>query len=133
MAAEGGFMLIKATGKSAATKCSDYAMDVACIGSDRPSLRDLYNHVVNQVAHKWRDLGIQLLRSDQENVLNIIALDHPSDAVACCKSVLKKWLDTTTDAKWNEVLRALRSSSVQLDSFANQLEQMLITESKVYS
>ena len=133
MAAEGGVTPINATGKSATTTCSDYTMNVACIGSDRPSIRDLYNHVVNQVAHRWRDLGMELLRSDLENELNIIAEDHPRDAATCCKRVFEKWLATTSDATWNELIRALRSPSVQLDSFANQLEQMLCTESKVYS
>ena len=104
-----------------------------CIGNQPPSLKDLYDHVVNEIAHKWRDLGVQLLRPDQGNVLNIIAVDHPNDAVSCCKCVLEKWLDTTSDATWNELIRALRSPSVQLVSFAGQLEQMLITECKVYS
>ena len=115
--------------------CSDYAMNVACIGSDRPSLRDLCNHVVNKVAHRWRVLGIELLRSDLENELNIIAENHPHDVATCCQCVLEKWLATTSarDATWNEVLKALRRPSVQLDYLANQLEKMLITESKIYS
>ena len=83
--------------------------------------------MVNNVADKWRDLGVQLLRPDQQNQLNIIAADHPHDVVGCCKCVLKKWLDTTSDATWNELIRALRSPSVQLDYLAGQLEQMLIT------
>ena len=105
-----------------------------CIGSTReshrPLLTDLYDHVVNETAHKWRDLGVKLLRPDQENLLNIIAADHPHDAISCCKSVLKKWLDTTTDATWNELIRALKSPTVELVAFAEQLEQMLITECK---
>ena len=28
------------------------------IESDRPSLRALYDHVVNKVADKWKDLGV---------------------------------------------------------------------------
>ena len=81
-----------------------------------------------EVAHKWKDLGLQLLRSDQTNVLNIIAVDHPHDAMSCCKCVLQKWLDTTTDATWNQLIGALKSPSVQLDYIANQLEQkMMVT------
>ena len=106
-------------------------MSVA-IGSDRPSLKDLNDHVVNNVADKWRDLGIQLLRPDQEKMLDIIAADHPHGVVSCCKCVLNKWLDTTTDATWNKLIRALRSPSVQLDYLASQLEQKMITECKVY-
>ena len=36
---------------------------------------------MNETAHKWRDLGVQLLRPDQENQLNIIEADHPHDVV----------------------------------------------------
>ena len=104
-----------------------------CIGSDRPSLADLYDHVVNETAHKWRDLGVKLLRPDQENLLNIIEADYPHDVVRCCKCVLEKWLNTTTDATWNELIRALMSPSVQLVTSAKLLEQMLITECKTYS
>ena len=66
-------------------------------------------------------------------MLDIIAADHPHDVVSCCKCVLNKWLSTTTDAMWNELIRALRSASVQLDYLASQLEQMMITECKTYS
>ena len=106
-------------------------MNIARIGSDRPSLKDLYDHVVNNVADKWRDLGVQLLRPDQEKMLDIIAADHPHDVVSCCKCVLKKWLDTS-DATWNELIRALRSPTVQLDYFSGQLEKMMITECNTY-
>ena len=91
-------------------------------------MRALHDHVVNSVAGKWRDLGVQLLPSD---MVDIIAVDHPNDAVSCCKSVLKKWLETTTtDATWNQLIKALRSPSVLMNHLASQLEQMLITERK---
>ena len=108
-------------------------MNIVRVGSDRPLLKDLYDHVVNNVVGKWRDLGVKLLRPDQEKMLDIIAADHHDDVVSCCKCVLKKWLNTTTDATWNELIRALRSASVQLDYLAGQLEQMMITECKTYS
>ena len=100
-------------------------------GSDRPSLKDLDDHVVTNVASKWRDLGVQLLRPDQETILDIIEKDYPHDAASCCKRVLEKWLDKTTDATWNELIRALRSPSVQLDHVASKLEQKMITECKL--
>ena len=102
-------------------------MQTLIIGCDRPSLRALHDHVVNNVAGKWRDLGVQLLPPE---MVDIIAVDHPHDVVSCCKSVLKKWRETTTDATWNQLIRALRSPSVQLNHLAGQLEQMLITERK---
>ena len=101
------------------------------IGSDRPSLRSLYDHVVINVAgvgeSKWKDLGVQLLQS---NVVGIIAADHPHDVVSCCKCVLEKWRETATNPTWNQLIRALRSPSVELNYLASQLEQLLITERK---
>ena len=102
------------------------------IGSDQPSLKDLYDCVVIKVAVKWRDLGVQLLRADQEKILGIIEADHPRDTVSCCKCVLETWLDTSTDATWNKLIRALRSPSVQLDYLADQLEQKMMTECEIY-
>ena len=131
-----GSSRINANGERAtsSTLCCHFAyIAIARIGSDRPSLKDLHDHVVNNVADKWRDLGLQLVRPDQERMLDIIAADHPHDVVSCCKCILKKWLDTTTDATWNELIRALRSPSVQLDFLAGQIEGNLITECKIYN
>ena len=106
-------------------------MDTIRIGSDRPSLNDLYDHVVIKAADKWKDLGVNLLpQSDQERMLKVIAADNPRDVVSCCKCVLEKWLDTTTDATWNQLIKTLRIPSIQLDYLAGQLEQILITECK---
>lgn len=43
------------------------------LGQDSP---DLANHVVPYAAHKWRDLGDQLMDSD---LLKIIKADHPQE------------------------------------------------------
>ena len=80
---------------------------------------------------KWEDLGVQLLRPDQEKALDIIAADRSHDVVSCCKRVLKKWLDTTSDATWNELIRALRRPSVELYYLADQLERMLNTKCRL--
>ena len=88
-------------------------------------LSELYDRVVIKVAHKWKDLLLQLLPSDQSNWLNIIATNHPNDAVCCCKCGFEKWLEITEDATWNQLVKALRSPGVQLNAFANQLEQMI--------
>jgi len=74
------------------------------------------------VADKWEDLGVQLLRSDQHRMLNVIAKDNPKDAVSCCKCVLKKWLDTTADATWNQLLKVLESPSIGLHHLASEVK-----------
>ena len=46
-------------------------------GRSRPSLKQLNNHVVQAVAVKWRDLGIQLLNNTSaKNTLDIIEANH---------------------------------------------------------
>ena len=83
-----------------------------------------------EVAHKWWDLGVQLLLPNPEGELRLIAKDNPNNAADCCKRVLEKWLDTTTDATWNQIIRALKSSTIQLNYLALKLEQMMITETE---
>ena len=85
--------------------------------------------MVNRIAGKWKDLGVQLLPSE---MVDIIAVDNLHNAVSCHKYILKKWLDITTDATWNQLIKALKGPSVQINYFAGQLEQMLITERKFY-
>lgn len=95
------------------------------VADDRPSVKDLHNHVVGRVASKWRDLGIQLLNPTNESIFDIIEEDHPKNIIACCKSMLQKWLDMKTDATWNQILNALRSSCVQLYYLADEIESKL--------
>ena len=96
----------------------------------RPCIKDLNDVVAFQVAVKWKDLGVQLLLPQYQGILDIIAKDHPSDTLTCCKCMLKKWLETTTNASWNQLINALRSPSVQLDYLASQLEQKFLTDTE---
>ena len=100
-------------------------MDVY-IGSDRPLIKDLYDYVPENVAEKWKKLGVQLLRSNQ--TVDVIEADHFPDSTTCCKRVLDKWLEVEAHATWSQLIRALRSPSVKLDYFANHLEQMLLQQ-----
>ena len=106
-------------------------VSIFSLGYDRPSLRDLHNHVIPAVASKWRDLGVQLLNpSTSDNILEIIKENHPQDVMGCCKYMLQKWLDTIPDASWNQLLEALRSPCVQLNFLADQVECKLIKKCK---
>ena len=102
--------------------------DVGCLGRDRPSLRDLSNHVIPDVANKWKYLGIQLLDPEHQRELDTIEVNHSQDVKECCLSMLKKWLDATEDASWNQLLEALRSRSVDLNTLANQIEKSFTME-----
>ena len=58
--------------------------------------------------------------------------DYPHDD-GCCKCVLEIWLETSADASWNQLIRALRSPCVHLYWLADQLEQTMSTECKIYN
>ena len=45
--------------------------------------------------------------------------------------MFKKWLDTQENASWDQLLRALRSRSVQLNTLANKIENLLIGNGKI--
>ena len=46
-------------------------------GCDRPSLKQLNDHVIQAVAVKWRELGFQLLNNvSAQNILDIIEANH---------------------------------------------------------
>ena len=102
-----------------------------CTGNTRPTSINLHFNVVREAAHKWRDLGALL--GLKYSTINLIAADHPHDDVSCCSAVLKKWLETTPDASWNQLIRALKSPTVELDSLADQLEMILDIKCKIYS
>ena len=89
-------------------------------------------HVALDAALKWKHLGAQLLQDDRFNVLNVKEANNPNDSVGCCKLFLMSWLEITPDPSRNQLISALRCPTVQLDSLADQLEEMMSTECKVY-
>ena len=107
-----------------------------CVGDNkstppvRPSQKELYNHVSLNAATKWRELGVQLLGNNCQAVLRIIEKNYPHDAEECCKRTLDKWLETKDDASWDQLIKALQSSSVQLNYLASQINQMLEVRGK---
>ena len=42
--------------------------------------------------------------------------------MTCCREMFAEWLKTEVDASWDQLVEALRSSSVQLVHLANQIE-----------
>ena len=48
--------------------------------SDRPSIKELNDYVVQEVAVKWKDLGFQLLNNESvQHILEIIEADHKGE------------------------------------------------------
>ena len=81
--------------------------------------------MVPSVADKWRDIGVHLLHPTIINsrVLEVIAADHPHSVEECCKSMLKKWLETQEDANWKQILEAIKN--IGLHYIADKLENYL--------
>ena len=74
------------------------------------------------------------MKPDQRTELDIIKKDHPHDSVECCNCLFQKWLDTDTNATWDQLIAILRKPSIELDYFATQLiEQIKSIEREVYS
>ena len=97
----------------------------------RPTFKDLLEHVVKEAAHEWRALGLELLPYKRHAVLDIIEANSPHDVVKCCGDLFRNWLDTTVDASWDQLIRALWR--VQLYGLALHLEPMIIREAELYS
>lgn len=96
--------------------------------SDRPYQTDLNIQVVPSVAIKWKALGEILLHRDivEKEFLEITEKDNPGDVVKCCKQMFKKWLETDKYASWEQLIKALQSSSVQLISLAEEIKKKLL-------
>ena len=71
----------------------------------RPTLRDVYKHVVPEYAHKWKCLGALLHFKQAE--LDIIFNNFRNDAEECCRSLLSRWLEKSPDASWDQLLSAI--------------------------
>ena len=71
----------------------------------RPTLRDVYRHVVPNYAHKWRYLGNQLQFSQAE--LDIIFSNFHNDSEDCCRNLMSRWLNKSSNATWDQLLTAI--------------------------
>ena len=76
------------------------------------------------MAPNWYDLGIQLLREDQEPHLDVINANHSHDKVKSCKEMFWLWLKSHPNASWHQLIEALKSPAIQLHSVAADIERM---------
>ena len=76
------------------------------------------------LAAQWHDLGKQLLSDDTVGVLDVIKVDHPNDASACCNKMLVKWLQLQPNATWSQLMTALEN--IGMESAKQNIVQSLI-------
>ena len=93
--------------------------------SSRPTRKKLLDHVVNDVTTCWYELGVMLLKEDQEQQLDVIRANYSGDNKKCCMEMLWYWLNANTDASWKKLLEALRSHGVDKPVVATKLEKIL--------
>ena len=81
------------------------------IGSDKPKISELHDHVRGQVAPQWYDLGVQLLDDDEQaKKLDVIESDHTGKE-KCCTAMFKYWLDVDKTASLDKLITGLRHIS----------------------
>ena len=84
-------------------------------------------YVVPTVAKNWIALGEMLLDTNlvDNGYLDIIKINIPGNAVNCCREMFAQWLETDKDASWKQIITALQSSGVQLNTLAEQIKMKL--------
>ena len=78
------------------------------------------------VAPHWYALGVKLLKEDEESHLDIIESNHAGDNKKCCIDMFRYWLNTNTDANWQQLIEALQSPAVELPVVAADIKAILI-------
>ena len=88
----------------------------------KPSLQQLMNEVIPEIATKWYPLGIQLRLSDKQ--LDEIEHNHPRNCSRCCTEMFKRWLSQDADTvSWTTLVAALRTKAVNEKNLAKNLEE----------
>ena len=96
-----------------------------------PSKRKLLE-LIPSVAPQWYELGIQLLREDQEPHLDVIKSDCGNDNKRCCVQMFWYWLKTNPKASWQQLLDALRSPALELCTVAANIEAMFTSKCYIH-
>ena len=111
-------------------KNSSNASTVACykyffvyLANSKPSKKKILE-LIPHVAPQWYELGIQLLREDQESHLDVIKADHGHNILKSCTEMFWLWLKSHPSATWHQLIESLKSPAVNLHSVAADIEKM---------
>ena len=88
----------------------------------KPTTKLLQNLVLPFVNDKWYRLGVELLDVEQEKELQSIESNHKYDMKNCCSKLFRYWLQTHSNANWDQLVKALRSPAVDLLVVAESVE-----------
>lgn len=119
--------ILKAKGQSFFYACAKFYFAVIyLIGSDCPSLRDLNNFVAPYVGAKWFNLGLQLLKQNDEQKLYNLKANPSRDVEDLCTDMFNHWLQTDSKASWKKVIVALKAPAVNLQCLAQDIDSKLL-------
>ena len=76
--------------------------------------------MIPKVAHKWRNVGLQLLGDDEARMLNL----YTGGNRKCCSEMLRDWLERSPNADWYDLVAALESPAVELGNVAGEIKNM---------
>ena len=91
------------------------------IGSDIPKMSELRDHVMDAVAQKWMNLGIELGAIQFDQLKTIDGL-HFGNSEECCIAMFRQWLDVDKTASWDKLIAALES--MKYLALANKIKEM---------
>ena len=94
------------------------------VGSDQPKIPELHDLVKVKVSPQWKDLGNQLLSTEQACKLDVIQADHPGDSEKCCTIMFHYWLQVDTTASWDKLITALQH--IGHDVLADKIRKMTL-------
>jgi len=100
------------------------------IAHSKPSMKKLLPFVVH-MAPNWFELGVMLLKEEQEAQLKTIKSEYGNDVRKCCLAMFEYWMDTHPEATWNHLAVALKSPGVDLTSVASEIEKNFSSQCNV--
>jgi len=85
--------------------CYKICLHIFVVQKRKVTLKELNDHVRENYAVAWRELGKKL--GIQDGTLNILEKDNPNDSDTCCGKVFEEWLAMDRNALWSTMLQAL--------------------------
>ena len=97
---------------------------------DKPTIKDLNIHVIEQYAIYWKQLGVELGVKNYHiaNITENNASRKLRQVEECCSQMLQKWLDIDPSATWDKLDDAIKkiTSPVSTDKEGNHVCKLLV-------
>ena len=93
------------------------------LANSKPTKKKILDLVVPHVSPKWYELGVTLLKEEQESQLDVIQSNYSNDNKTCCREMFWYWLRSDPDANWYQLIECLKSPAVELYTLAAEIEK----------